>query len=321
MSCMWLLLSLAFAKAELERLLATMMTQATLKLCVYLVKMITNQDIGEVRSQAMQKPPDAGTIKILITVTVANHTYASQAFRGRSVACSDTRTFPLSSRTSLHFKSIVPGTSTYNMGLYKTSAKLSSKPSNTARVDKENRIPSVDQDALKAAALISVIETYIRDKPRLTVPECMKLAGIPENVASNKTIQQRVRRLVKKLSIRIVLAAIDDSLLAHHGICPNVVETQEQAFCESALKAAALIHLIDSSAREQTLLSAYDCMLHAGLSPIAAEYPTSQPLLLRLVSLLSLDDVLVRVDSILQGSKSQTVTSPLAAVAAASVIR
>jgi len=194
------------------------------------------------------------------------------------------------------------------MGVYKPSKKSV----------KEN-LPPIDQGALIAAALICLIETYVHKQPRLTVPECMRHAGLPRNVATNRNIQQRVRRLVNKLDFYSVLAAIDDTLLALHGIQPNPFETPEQAFCERSLKAAVLIHLIDISARDEPLLSACDCMLHAGLPPVVANDPTSVQLLHRLVGLLNLDHVLARVDDILQGHR--TLMDPTDMVVVATVIR
>lgn len=179
------------------------------------------------------------------------------------------------------------------MGIFKPSKKS----------DKAVSVPLIDRSLLVAAALLSLIVKSVRDKPSLSVPECMRHAGIPTNVASNKALQMRVRRLVKKLDIQSVLAAVDDTLLVTQGVQHTPVETQQEAVFERALKAAVLIHLIDTSVREKPLLTAYDCMLHSGLAPIVAEDPTSLVLVRRLVSMLDLDDVLFRVDSILASRK------------------
>jgi hypothetical protein len=179
------------------------------------------------------------------------------------------------------------------MGVYKRSKKSG----------KEN-LPLVDEDALKAAAVIRLIETYVREKPRLTVAECMRHAGLPGSITSNRNVQQRVRRLVKKLEFESVIAAIDESLRSMHGIRRIPLNSQGEAFLESALKAAVLIHLIDTSARAKPLLSAYDCMIHAGMTPMVAEVPESQQLVRRLVGLLNLDDVLAHIDNKLHGNRA-----------------
>lgn len=170
----------------------------------------------------------------------------------------------------------------------------------------ETSTPSVEQSSLIAAALVSLIARHVNAKPRLTVLECMKHAGISTSVASNKALQMRVHRLVTKLHVQSVLAAVDDTLLVMHGIQPAPVETQQEAVLERALKAAVLIHLIDISVRDTPLLTAYDCMIHAGLPPVVAKDPTSLLLVRRLVDLLDLDEVLFRVDEILDSRRGMT---------------
>lgn len=179
--------------------------------------------------------------------------------------------------------------------------------------NKENHLPSVDQDTLKSAALMRLIDTFVRTKPRLTVPDCMRHAGLPENVVRNTTIQQRVRRLVKKLDVPSVVAAMDDSLLECHGIRSIPCETPEQTYYVMMLKAAVLIHLIESHARDEPLLSAHECLLHAGLTSDMAQDATTQPLLFKLVDLVSLEDVLARIDHIVP-RKPQNVLGPVASV-------
>ena len=171
------------------------------------------------------------------------------------------------------------------MGVYKPS-KTKNKQS----------IPPVDANAIKAAALVSVIEKHVHEKPLLTVPGCMRLAGISTNLTNNTSLQMRVRRLARRLDVFNILDAIDNTLLQMHGIRPIPPTSQAEAFYQSALKAAVLIHLIDISARERPILSLYECLIHAGLSPTVAEDSTGQQLVRRLVNLLSFEYILIRID-------------------------
>jgi hypothetical protein len=177
------------------------------------------------------------------------------------------------------------------------------KPANKSDM---TSVPYVDERFLIAAALLSLIVKHAREKPSLSVPECMKHAGISTNLVTNKALQMRVRRIVKKLDLQSVLHAVDDALLVTHEIQPTPVQTQQEAMLVRALKAAVLIHLVDTTVNPTPLLTAYDCMIHAGIPPIVAEDPTSLLLVRRLVSLLRFDEVVFRVNSLLISRKGIT---------------
>ena len=178
------------------------------------------------------------------------------------------------------------------------------KPANKS--DNKTSVPYVDERFLIAAALLSLIVKHAREKPSLSVPECMKHAGISTNTARNKALQMRVRRLVKKLDMQSVLLTVDDALLAMHGIQPTPVQTQQEAMLERALKAAVLIHLVDTTVHQTPLLTAHECMIHAGIPSIVAEDSTSLLLVRRLTSLLRFDEVVFRVNGILISRKGAT---------------
>jgi hypothetical protein len=95
------------------------------------------------------------------------------------------------------------------MGVFKPSSRRRGKKQQPRL---KSAVPIDDENDLKAAALILLVESSAREKPLLTAIECMMHAGLPSNVASNRSFQQRVRRLASKLNMNHLLSSLDKVL-------------------------------------------------------------------------------------------------------------
>jgi hypothetical protein len=96
----------------------------------------------------------------------------------------------------------------------------------------------------------------------------MMHAGLPPTVASNRSIQQRVRRLASKLDINRLLSSLDTMLQelypSDHPLSQVPLDPDRRTM------AAALIYLVAVSVKQPPLLSVSQCMRHAGMSLITA---------------------------------------------------
>ena len=104
-----------------------------------------------------------------------------------------------------------------NMGVFKPSKRGRKKQQPLLK----STLPNVDENDLKAAALILLVEKSARKSPLLTTSECMTHAGLSLTVASNQAIQKRVRRLASKLDINQLLASFDKSAARTESIGPS----------------------------------------------------------------------------------------------------
>lgn len=172
-----------------------------------------------------------------------------------------------------------------------------------ARRGAKQKLPKIDGDTFKAAALLCVVEKDVREKACLTVSECMVHAGLPSDVSSSRSFQQRVRRLEAKVNYRSVLAIADDMVNERHPCPPSLdILKNQKPGLDKALLGAAPVHLIVKSAEKtpacSQLRSMRQCMHHAGLLPMYAEEPSQQKKAHCLAAKLSLRDLIYHVDEL-----------------------
>lgn len=155
----------------------------------------------------------------------------------------------------------------------------------SARVEKMKLVP-IDDNVVIAATLLSVVDKGVRKKTLLTVEECLLHAGASLEAASNRSIQQRVRRRQVKLEFRSVLA-VTDALLNRMNPCPLSQKDLQMLVLDErmGLIASALVYGIAKSAQHKAsrLGSARKCMRHASSHPWIADNPSKQKQVQRLL--------------------------------------